>query len=192
MTREEAIALGVVLAVGGAGVALSMRKPKRTTTSTPPLDTTTQTTTFPQIQYPYGSTQTGSSGTVTYSPDTTSTSPPESAFQPAGSVYTPPPPERGNQQIFDAQGMLQDLGYDPGPQDGKFGKQTRNALNDFQKAYGFTQTSTLTSRAYQQLSQAWDEYQGIGDVQDEPLPVMVRLTATRTTRTNTRPKIKTY
>lgn len=187
MTREEAIALGVVLATGAAGVALSMRKKRAPATSPASTTTTPQTTSFPNIEYPYGSTQTGSSGTVSYSSDTSTTSTPESAYQPAGSVYTPPPPERGAQQIFDAQGMLKDLGYDPGAQDGRFGKQTRNALNDFQRAYGYPVTSTLTSKAYTQLGDAWDQYQGIGDVQDDPFPVMVRVRAVAP-RTPTQPR----
>jgi peptidoglycan hydrolase-like protein with peptidoglycan-binding domain len=46
-------------------------------------------------------------------------------------------------QIRKAQEQLKASGYDPGPVDGNLGPQTKEALQDFQKARGLPQTGML-------------------------------------------------
>ncbi len=60
-------------------------------------------------------------------------------------------PVRGDPTTWRAQRMLEALGYDPRGDDGRFGTDTRNALNDFERDYGLPVTSTLTASSLANL-----------------------------------------
>jgi len=45
--------------------------------------------------------------------------------------------------VRQAQERLKDAGFDPGPVDGQLGTQTKEAIRDYQKAHGLTQTGQL-------------------------------------------------
>lgn len=47
-------------------------------------------------------------------------------------------------KVKEAQQILMKLGYDPGSEDGKWGKKTRKALNVFQKSFGFIETKKFS------------------------------------------------
>jgi TolA-binding protein len=46
-------------------------------------------------------------------------------------------------QVRQAQERLKEAGFDPGPIDGLLGKQTKEALREYQKAHGLPQTGQL-------------------------------------------------
>ncbi|MGF1624130.1 MAG: peptidoglycan-binding protein [Alphaproteobacteria bacterium] len=50
----------------------------------------------------------------------------------------------GRDALREAQQLLADAGYDPGPADGLMGPRTRSALNEFQTAVGIPESGTLT------------------------------------------------
>ncbi len=48
-----------------------------------------------------------------------------------------------SRDLMQVQGRLKELGHDPGPIDGRFGLQTRTALQSFQTDYGLTATGAI-------------------------------------------------
>ena len=50
----------------------------------------------------------------------------------------------GRDALREAQSLLSDAGYDPGPADGLMGPRTRSALTEFQAATGIPESGTLT------------------------------------------------
>lgn len=58
---------------------------------------------------------------------------------------TPKPKEttEPDKQILQVQQLLSDLGYKPGPVDGKYGSRTAEAIKEFQKNNGMRQTGTV-------------------------------------------------
>lgn len=54
--------------------------------------------------------------------------------------------------VREVQSMLTDKGYDPGPADGMPGSKTTAALNEYQRASGYTVTDGVTAEAYRQLA----------------------------------------
>jgi peptidoglycan hydrolase-like protein with peptidoglycan-binding domain len=50
----------------------------------------------------------------------------------------------GQDALKEAQTLLTEAGYDPGPADGLMGPRTRTALNEFQTAVGIPESGTLT------------------------------------------------
>ncbi len=55
-------------------------------------------------------------------------------------------PPFGNSRIYDAQRMLNKLGYDVGPIDGQIGPKTRDAVKSFQLLNGLEATGVVTDR----------------------------------------------
>ena len=53
-------------------------------------------------------------------------------------------PITGNEQIEEAQRRLYELNYDPGPEDGSLGKDTKDAILDYEKAAGLKGDGVLT------------------------------------------------
>lgn len=79
--------------------------------------------------------------------------------------FAPPPPSgvapsggdaaaRGNAVTQAYQQGLQQLGYDPGPLDGRMGPLTRRAILDFQTDYAIPRTQTLDVRTKQAIDDA--------------------------------------
>lgn len=61
------------------------------------------------------------------------------SFLPSSSVRVASP----KPQVKQAQGILQELGYDPGSIDGRMGKKTREALRQFQHAHNLPETGQI-------------------------------------------------
>ncbi len=82
----------------------------------------------------------------------------------------PPPPlvlppinfDKGaNLEVFWVQGVLEDAGYDPGPQDGIMGPRTRGELNRFQRDQDLPKTGRIdpaTKAALQRVSPLLPNY----------------------------------
>lgn len=70
---------------------------------------------------------------------------------------------RGDPAVFMYQLKLRDLGYSPGILDGRFGQNTRNAMQDFLRSMGVSRLpTTMTLAAAQLIEQAWNEQHGTG------------------------------
>ena len=66
-----------------------------------------------------------------------------------------------NTMVRDAQTMLNELGYNAGFPDGRFGNQTRSAIIAFQSANGYPQSGQVTPTLLRQIEAAADEAEGI-------------------------------
>ncbi len=103
--------------------------------------------------------------------------PPPPALRPA----PPPPPlvlppidfDKGaNLEVFWVQGVLEDAGYDPGPQDGIMGPRTRGELSRFQRDQDRPKTGRIdeaTRAALQRVSPLLPNYLKSGTSQ-QPAP----------------------
>ncbi|MBX6744336.1 MAG: peptidoglycan-binding protein [Acetobacteraceae bacterium] len=58
----------------------------------------------------------------------------------------------GSRTVHDAQQALQQRGFNPGPIDGRWGPQTANAVEDFQRANNMQVTGRLDSQVLQALN----------------------------------------
>ena len=95
---------------------------------------------------------------------------PRPALSPALRPAPPPPPlvlppinfDKGaNLEVFWVQGVLEDAGYDPGPQDGIMGPRTRGELNRFQRDQDLPKTGRIdpaTKAALQRVSPLLPNY----------------------------------
>lgn|GEM_PF-4577231 len=96
-----------------------------------------------------------SSGPSTATPAT------PSANQPAASanaqVIPKPKPVRPSAVVKQAQALLSQLGYDPGPADGLYGKRTGRAISVFQKDRGVVVSGDVTEELIAQLQEARSE-----------------------------------
>lgn len=54
--------------------------------------------------------------------------------------------QMSEETVREIQRALSEAGYDPGPQDGQMGEQTRSALQEFQQAQGMEATGELDAR----------------------------------------------
>lgn len=61
---------------------------------------------------------------------------------------------RGSPRIFRIQGVLVELGYDPGEQDGEPGSRTRDAVRQFEAERGYPQRGRLDERTLRRLREA--------------------------------------
>ncbi len=61
---------------------------------------------------------------------------------------------RGNPRIFRIQGVLVELGYDPGEQDGEPGSRTRDAVRQFEAERGYSRSGRLDERTLRRLREA--------------------------------------
>lgn len=72
---------------------------------------------------------------------------------PAPTVQTPKN-RPNNQQTREAQQLLTDLGYDPGPIDGQYGRRTSEAIKSFQRDIGLTQDGLVSNDLLNSLNNA--------------------------------------
>jgi hypothetical protein len=78
----------------------------------------------------------------------------------------------GRDALREAQTLLKEAGYDPGPADGLMGPRTRAALSAFQAAVGIPESGTLTVDTQGALQAAHAAIQRLSDVNAaEPTPV---------------------
>ena len=70
-------------------------------------------------------------------------------------------PVRGTESIWRLQNMLFDLGYDPGPLDGRWGVQTRNASVDLARALGVSAPTSATAAWLQRVEDVWASSGGV-------------------------------
>lgn len=80
-------------------------------------------------------------------------------------------------KLHKAQSLLLELGYHPGPADGRMGKKTRFAIKKFQHDHGMPESGILDDRTLQKLKDqsAKKDSPGAdqkdkGKTQDEPHP----------------------
>lgn len=69
-------------------------------------------------------------------------------------------PVRGTESIWRLQNMLFDLGYDPGPLDGRWGTQTRNASVDLARSLGVTAPTSATAAWITRVEDVWAQSGG--------------------------------
>ena len=56
-----------------------------------------------------------------------------------------------NFEVYEAQKILKDLGYDAGPLDGMWGKSTQSAIKKYQKAHSLAETGLLDKQTKEYL-----------------------------------------
>lgn len=78
-------------------------------------------------------------------------------YQPVqgSSSYTPDEVQRGDPTVFAYQQRLRDLGYDPGPIDGRYGPITQRAVRDFQADNGLTVDGAMGPRTRAAIDAAY-------------------------------------
>ena len=88
---------------------------------------------------------------------------------PEAPVFKPDEPEDielGTEHIYEAQVLLNNLGYDVTPISGELNLSTSEALREFQKSTGLEVTGTLTAKTMIDLRNRWREHEA------ESSPVM--------------------
>ena len=81
-------------------------------------------------------------------------SPPRDDTASSARAGSEPVAVRGNPRVFRIQGVLADLGYKPGEQDGEPGTRTRDAVRKFEADHGFRRRGRLDDRTLRRLREA--------------------------------------
>lgn len=71
------------------------------------------------------------------------------------SSYSQEEPSRGDPTVFAYQQRLRDLGYDPGPIDGRYGPMTQRAVRDFQADNGLAVDGAMGPRTRAAIDAAY-------------------------------------
>ena len=82
-------------------------------------------------------------------------------------IVPKPKPARPSAVIKEAQALLAELGYDPGPADGLYGKRTGKAVSNFQKDRGTRVTGDVTEGLLSELKKAQSEKLAAAEPQSE-------------------------
>lgn len=62
-----------------------------------------------------------------------------------------------NSQVEELQRVLRDVGYNPGPADGKMGHRTRSAVKVFQKDRGLKVSGYVDKKTWKELNRVYRE-----------------------------------